>query len=55
MPPAVREAVMATDGALVLVHAIAAYLAGPRQDEPLTRRARVARVRHRFNYRTKEF
>ncbi|MFJ3630396.1 ATPase [Streptomyces albidoflavus] len=47
----VREAVMATDGVLALVHAIAAtvdaYLAGPRQDEPLTVALGCAGGRHR--------
>ncbi|NED02384.1 ATPase [Streptomyces sp. SID6648] len=47
----VREAVMATDGVLALVHAIAAtmdaYLAGPRQDEPLTIGLGCAGGRHR--------
>ncbi|MZE72599.1 RNase adapter RapZ [Streptomyces sp. SID5789] len=47
----VREAVMATDGVLELVHAIAAtvaaYLAGPRQDEPLTVALGCAGGRHR--------
>ncbi|WP_343235725.1 RNase adapter RapZ [Streptomyces sp. SID10815] len=48
---AVREVVMATDGVLALVHAIAAtmdaYLAGPRQDEPLTVALGGAGGRHR--------
>nr|BAK19799.1 putative P-loop ATPase protein [Streptomyces rochei] len=47
----VREAVMSTDGVLALVHAIAAtvdaYLAGPRQDEPLTVALGCAGGRHR--------
>ncbi|WDM17058.1 ATPase [Streptomyces lavenduligriseus] len=47
----VREAVMGTDGVLALVHAIAAtvdaYLAGPRQDEPLTLALGCAGGRHR--------
>ncbi|MFF3177988.1 ATPase [Streptomyces sp. NPDC057900] len=47
----VREAVMATDGVLALVYAIAAtvdaYLAGPRQDEPLTVAVGCAGGRHR--------
>ncbi|MGO1025730.1 RapZ C-terminal domain-containing protein [Streptomyces rubiginosohelvolus] len=52
----VREAVMATDGVLALVHAIAAtvdaYLTGPRQDEPLTVARRCAGGRHRSVDRT---
>ncbi|MGW1598803.1 RapZ C-terminal domain-containing protein [Streptomyces sp. NPDC002343] len=47
----VRETVMGTDGVLALVHAIAAtvdaYLAGPRQDEPLTVAVGCAGGRHR--------
>ncbi|CAL9674859.1 RapZ C-terminal domain-containing protein [Streptomyces sp. enrichment culture] len=47
----VREAVMGTDGVPALVHAIAAtvdaYLAGPRQDEPLTVAVGCAGGRHR--------
>ncbi|MEU2357892.1 RNase adapter RapZ [Streptomyces misionensis] len=47
----VREAVMATGGVLALVRAIAAtvdaYLAGPRQDEPLTVALGCAGGRHR--------
>ncbi|MFF9025621.1 RapZ C-terminal domain-containing protein [Streptomyces eurythermus] len=47
----VREAVMGTGGVLALVHAIAAtvdaYLAGPRQDEPLTVALGCAGGRHR--------
>ncbi|MGV9761457.1 RapZ C-terminal domain-containing protein [Streptomyces tricolor] len=46
-----REAVMATDGVQALVRAIAAtvdaYLAGPRQDEPLTVALGCAGGRHR--------
>ncbi|MEU6481995.1 RNase adapter RapZ [Streptomyces sp. NPDC047017] len=55
---AVREAVMSTDGVPALVHAIAAtvdaYLAGPRQDEPLTVALGCAGGRHRAIDRAKE-
>ncbi|MCX4971060.1 ATPase [Streptomyces sp. NBC_00654] len=48
---AVRETVMGTDGILPLVHAMAAtvdaYLAGPRQDEPVTVAVGCAGGRHR--------
>lgn len=48
---AVRETVMRTAGIILLVHAMAAtvdaYLAGPRQDEPLTVAVGCAGGRHR--------